>query len=276
MDSNDDANHQHDHSHDDDHESEEGARAFLEALDAARGGLRSLVGRVIETLDEGVLYVPLAEDIPDVPEGQEETLDELSFRPHMLLDTDEKAFAVAFTDLDLAEPVQEALEWKTDGGDLKFVRLPARVVLEMALEDLDGVEVMGLAINPSTDQELVLSRDEAGSIVQGQAIPLVGYVEELPETEEEELMVVPGADPPDPRLLAALDAAKAKIHDLVSYRVDTTFHPERDREPHLTITLYLARPDSERGIIAEQVMDLIDPLLPPPGYADIVFRDAPN
>lgn len=272
MDSSDDSNHAHEH----EHESDEGARAFLEALDAARGGLRSLVSRVIETLEDGVLFVPLAEDIPDVPEGQEETLEELSFRPHMLLDTEERAFAVAFTDLDLVEPVQEALEWTTDGGDLKFVRLPARVVFEMALENIDGVEIVGLAINPSTDQELVLSRDEAGSITQGQAIPLVGYVEELPEADEEELMVVPGADPPDPRLLAVLDGAKSQIHDLVSYRVDTTFHPERDREPHLTITLFLARPDSERGAIAEQVMDLVDPLLPPPGYADIVFRDAPN
>lgn len=276
MDSNDDSNHHHDHHHDHEEESDEGARAFLEALDAARSGLRSLVGRVIETMDDGVLYVPLAEDIPDVAEGEEEALEELSFRPHMLLDTEEKAFAVAFTDLELVEPVQEALEWKTDGGDLKFVRLPARVVFDMALENLDGVEVVGLAINPSTDQELVLTREEANCIAQGQAIPLVGYVEELPETEDEELMIVEGAEPPDPGLLAALDGAKAQIHDLVSYRVDTTFHPERDREPHLTITLYLARPDSERGAIAEQVMDLVDPLLPPPGYADIVFRDAPN
>lgn len=274
MDSSDGSNHHHDHDHGEDNE--EGELAFREALDAARGGLRSLVGRVIETMDEGVLYVPLAEDIPDIPEGQEEVLDELAFRPHMLLDGEQRAFAVAFTELSLVEPVQEALEWTTDGDELKFVRLPARVVFEMALEELDGVQVMGLAINPSTDHELVLSREEAGILLQGQAIPLVGYVEELPDDEAEDLHLVPGAAPPDEDLLRALDQAKAKIGDLVGYRVDTTFHPERDREPHLTLTLYLARPDANRGAIAEEVMELVDAHLPPPGYADIVFRDAPN
>jgi hypothetical protein len=268
-----DSNHHHHHDHEE--EDEEGVQALRDALDAARGGLRSLVQRVIDTLDDGVLYVPLAEDIPDIPEDQEETFDELSFRPHMLLDNDENAYAVAFTEPALVENVQEALSWTTDDDELKFVRLPARSVFELALTELEDVNVGGIAIDPSTDRELVLSREEVQHILAGQAIPLVGYIEELPESDED-LPIVEGAEPPDPKLIAALDKAKSKIQDLVGYRVDTTFHPERDREPHLTITLYLARPDAPRGAIAEEVMGLVDPLLPPPGYADLVFKDAPN
>lgn len=271
-----DSNHHHDHDHDHEEGEDEGAaQALRDALDAARGGLRSLVQRVIETLDDGVLYVPLAEDIPDIPEDEDQAFDELSFRPHMLLDNDENAYAVAYTEPALVENVQEALCWSTDGEELKFVRLPARSVLELALADVEDVSVGGLAIDPSTDRELVLGREEVQHILSGQAIPLVGYIEELPESDEE-LPIVEGAEPPDPKLLEALDHAKAKIQDLVGYRVDTTFHPERDREPHLTITLYLSRPDAPRGAIAEELMELVDPLLPPPGYADLVFRDAPN
>jgi SseB protein N-terminal domain len=262
----------HSHEHDDD-----ASEAFVDALMNARGGLRSLVQAVVDHLDEGALFLPLSEDIAGAPEGQELPLDgELSFRPHMVLDPDEKPYAVAFTDPSLAEEIEAALGWQTSGEELKFVRLPARAVLEIALEQVDGIPVEGLVIDPSTESELTLSRDEVQSISAGKAIPLVGYIEELPEGEEDGTQIVEGADPPPKALLDALDHAKKKLHHLVGYRVDTTFNPERDREPHLTITLHLRSPDSPRGALADDVMELIAPHLPPPSYADIVFRDAPN
>ena len=65
--------------------------------------------------------------------------------------------------------------------------------------------------------------------------------------------------------------------DLVDYSVQTTFDPERDREPHLSITLVvIGRHDLNRPAIADDVMDEAAAHLPAPGYADIVFRDAPN
>jgi hypothetical protein len=267
------ANHMSDHHGDHD----EGAGAFTLALEHARGGLRSLVQEVVDTLDDGALYLPLSEDIPDAAEGEEIALDgELSFRPHMVLDPDEKPYTVAFTDPELAVEIEGALGWQTSGGDLKFVRLPARAVLDLALESVEGIPVEGLVIDPSTDRELTLSRDEVSSIASGKAIPLVGYVEELPEGQEDETQIVEGGSPPPEGLLDALEQAKKKLPHLVGYRVDTTFNPERDREPHLTITLHLLQPDSPRGAIADDVMELVASHLPPPGYADIVFRDAPN
>jgi len=263
--------------HDEHDEHDEAAEAFASALLKARGGLRSLVQGVVDLLDEGALFLPLADDIPGAPEGQEVTLEgDLSFRPHMVLDPDEKPYAVAFTEPELAESIESALDWKTSNDELKFVRLPARAVFELALENVEGMPVEGLVVNPGTDSELTLSRDEVRSIAAGSAIPLVGYVEELPEGLEEETQIIEGAEPPPAELLAALTKAKSKIPHLVGYRVDTTFNPERDREPHLTITLHLLRPDSPRGAIADDVMELISPHLPPPSYADIVFRDAPN
>lgn len=269
----DDHNHDHDHHHDHD----EASTAFAEALLEARGGLRSLVVRVIETLDDGSLFVPLAEELADTPLEQEVELNgELSFRPHMLLDQEENAHVVAYTNPELAEELAETLGWATAGAELQFLRLPARSVLSMALEPIDGTPVAGIAVNPSTEDEVVLQRDEVQSILAGQAIPLVGYVEELPEGLEDNTQVVEGASPPPAALLKALDQAKAKLPLLVSYKVETTFNPERDREPHLTITLFLARKDAPRGAIADDVMELVAPHLPPPGYTDIVFKDAPN
>jgi len=251
--------------------------ALTEAILIAQSGLKSDVQALVDVLDEAQVYIPLAEDMPDVVEGEEMQMgEELTFRPHMLLDADHRAYAVAYTDPDLVEPLVEALGWETSGGPLKFIHLPARIAFDLAQQHVDGRDVEGLAFNPSTDLELVLRRDEAAAIAGGQALPLVGYVEELPEGVDDQTQVVEGADPPPAELLEALENARQRIHELVSVSVATTFNPERDREPHLTITLYTAKPDIDRSQLAERVMEKAAPFLPEPGYADIVFRDAPN
>lgn len=266
----------HDHVHVENCEHEE-LDALTEAILVAQSGLRSDVQALVDVIDEVHVYIPLAEDMPGVVEGEDVQFgEELTFRPHMLLDSDHRAYAVAYTDPELVEPLVEALGWETSGGPLKFIHLPLRIAFELAQEHVDGRDVEGLAFNPSTDFELVLRRDEAAAIAGGQALPLVGYVEDLPEGADEETQVVEGAEPPPAELLAALEQARARIRDLVSVGVATTFNPERDREPHLTITLYTAKPDIDRAALAEDVMEKASPFLPAPGYADIVFRDAPN
>lgn len=251
---------------------------FSEALVRAQTGLRSEVRRLMDLMEVSLVWVPLAEDIPGVPENTEmEFTSDLTFRPHMLLDEDRRVFAVAYSDPDLVEPVREALDWETSGGALKFVHLPARIALDLSQETVDGHEVSGIVFNPSTDVELLLRRDEAAALLAGNALPLIGYVGELTDDGDPfEPTIVEGAEPPPAQLVDALDRAKAFISDLHSYRIDTTFHPERDREPHLTITLFVANPETDRDELATEVMERISELLPPPGYADIVFRDAPN
>lgn len=269
--------------HDHDHASDPAEDAALEealseALHEAQSGLRSDVEELISALEVAHVYIPLSEDLPDAPEGQQIDFDgDLTFRPHMILGEEEAIFAVAYSKPEFVDAMQQALGWQTSGEELKFICVPAAVALDLAQVTIDGEQVTGLVFNPGTDSELVLRRDEVASLAQGVALPLVGYVSELPEEADLEAHLVAGAAPPPQGLLDALARAKAEQPDLVGYSVATTFDPERDREPHLTIALtVIGRHDLNRGALAEAVMDEASPHLPAPGYADIVFRDAPN
>jgi len=244
----------------------------------ARLGLRSEVQKLVDALPQAVVYIPLAEDLPDAPEGEQiELTGDLTFRPHMILNSDHSIFAVAYSEPELVDPMQEALGWNTDGGDLKFICVPTHVLFDLINVEIDGEELSGMVFNPGTDQELVLQRDEAASLAQGVAIPLVGYVADLPPGAEEETEIVQGAEPPPQELLDALARAVDKVEDLTATDVQTTFNAERDREPHLTITLtVIGRDGLDRQKLADDTMEEAAPHLPPPGYADLVFRDAPN
>jgi hypothetical protein len=231
------------------------------------------VQHLLDALAEGVLLVPLSEHIPGATPGEEvEIEDELTFRPHMLVGDDGTVFAAVFTEAALAQDLTEALGWQTGEDELEFVYLPALVALDLSQADLGDERLRGVAINPGDDSELVLSRDEAASLVQGTALPLVGYVDRLPEGVEGKTEIVEGADPPPPALLAALDAARQAEPAVLALELRTTFNPERDREPHLTMFLTLTE-GSDRERIAEHLADTAAPHLPPPGYLDVVFRD---
>lgn len=275
-DSPDNHDHDHDHSHDHDHDHDD--FDLLPALEAARTGLKSQVAIFVEALKDAQVYIPLSEDMPDAPEGEQIEFDgDLTFRPHMILNSDESIFAVAYSEPELVEPMQAALDWKTSGGELKFICVPSHVLFDLAQVDVDGEQLSGLVFNPGTDLELVLQRDEAAAIGQGVAIPLVGYVADLPQGAEEETQIVEGAEPPPQALLLALERAVSQVENLVATEVTTTFNPERDREPHLTITLtVIARDGLDRQALADATMEEVASHLPSPGYADIVFRDAPN
>ncbi len=266
----------HDHGGDDDHPEDE-LIDLTEAVGIARRGLRSDVQVLIDALAQGELFVPLAEDIDEAPEGEViEVEQELSFRPHMVLDEDQNMFCVAYTDPDFMEPMRDALGWTTSGGELKFASVPANFVLDMALQVIDDREVFGLVINAGLDEELLLRRDEVASIARGQALPLVGYVADIAPGPEETLNPIDGAEPLPEGMLQALAEAVHAQADLAKAEAIMTFNPERDREPHPTIVLSLARHGVDRHELAEAVMELVSPHVPEPGYVDIVFRDPAN
>lgn len=272
------SDHDHDHGHGDEDDSTFPEVILRNALAQASSGLRSDVQELLDLLADSHVYIPLSEDLPDAPEGKQIELDgDLTFRPHMILGEDEAIFAVAYSDPSLCDAMQKSLGWTTSGGDLKFICVPADVALDLAQVTIDGQGVSGLVFNPGTDEELVLRRDEVASFSQGVAIPLVGYVSELGPDDEEAAQVVEGAAPPPQVLLDALQLVQKAQADLLGFNVSTTFDPERDREPHLTITLIVTgRHDLNRPALADLVMDEVGEHIPPPGYADIVFRDAPN
>jgi hypothetical protein len=264
--------------HDGNGDDEKREAALSAALVAAQSGLRSDVKLLLEALETSHVYIPLSEDLPDTPEGEQLEFDgELTFRPHMILGEEEAIFAVAYSEAEFVQPLQDSLGWTTSGDDLKFICVPAEIALDLAQVTIDGETVTGLVFNPGTESELVLRRDEVASLAQGSAVPLVGYVSEIEDDALSDDHIVQGAAAPPEALISALALVKEKEAALTGVSVLTTFDPERDREPHLTIVLsVIDKGNLNRAALAEAIMDEASPHLPDPGYADIVFRDAPN
>jgi hypothetical protein len=263
----------HDDAHSHDHPDEAGQQALTAAVEKAQSGLRTDVQSLLDLLTHGHLFVPLSDLIPGAIPGQDVELDgELSFRPHMLVHEDGSYFATAFTEPDLVAEVAEALGWNTSGEELQFVHLPAMVALDLSQAELEESQLAGIVLNPGDETELVLSRDEAASLTQGRALPLVGYVERLPEGMEAVTQIVEGADAPPVALLTALTTALSARPEVESFEVLTTYNPERDREPHLTLFVRIKDEELDRVALADDVMAHVLPHVPPPGYVDIVFR----
>jgi hypothetical protein len=242
------------------------------AVMRARSGLKSDVAPFVELLDEAEFLVPLAEDIPDAPEGERlETEQPLTIQPHMVLDPEGGAFCVFFTHVAFVEPIAVQLGWQTGGDELKLCTLMAKHAMQMALSVIDEVEVRGLVLNPGTDCELTLLRDEVGSLAKGQPLPLVGYIQDITSADEGGTLLAEPADPPPPEFLEALEKGRAGLEDVADCRVQRTFNPERDREPHLTISVSLTREEADREAIARTLAAAVEGTVPPPGYVDIVF-----
>ena len=246
------------------------------AVETARRGLRRDVQVLIDALPEGELFVPLARAIPDSEYGEQvEIGEDLELSPHLLVDEDERPYCAVFSRADLLEPVGEELGWTTDGGPLEYCALPAPIVFDMTLSVIDDKSVFGLVFNAMSNMELVLRREEAASIAAGKALPLVGYVQEIPVQEFEETLVAEG-DPPPAELVEAIERCVREIDGVRGYKLERTFNAERDLEPHLTLTLGTDPGDLDYAWISRRVVEEIEDKLPPPGYIDILFDEAPN
>ena len=245
---------------------------LTEAVRAAQSGFRRDVQALIEALEDTDLLVPLAEHIPEAQLGEDVEVDQpLSIQPHMLLDPDGAAFCCFFTDVAFVERIAVELDWTTSGGDLELCTIFSGYALQMALSVIDEVEVKGLVFNPGTDSELMLRREEVASIAQGQALPLVGYVDDIEAGPEETLLAEP-ADPPPSELVEALERVKGAIPAISELEVRRTFNPDRDREPHLTIRVKLGDETADRTRLARRVSKAVEGKVPPPGYIDILFE----
>jgi hypothetical protein len=239
----------------------------------AKSGFRRDVAELVRALDDAELFVPLASAIDGVPHGERVELeDELRLVPHLLVTEEGKLFCALFTEPELMEPIADELEWTTDGQELEYCSVPARLALDMALDVIDERAVLGLVINPLHESELVLRREELGSIAQGKPVPLPGYVEGLPGQDSERTLVAEAGDPPPQALVEALERALAEEPEVADYRLERTFNPDRDLEPHLTLTLRTRRAELDHQTISSRIVTAIEAELPPPGYIDVVFE----
>lgn len=239
----------------------------------ARKGLKSRVASLESALDDSVLHIPLARELEGATLGESTALDRpFELTPHFLGDETGRAVAVLFTQPEMLRAVGEDLNWQTDGGELSYCTLPARVACRMALDVIDGRQVLGLVFDAGHDSELFLTRAELASIVAGQPLPLVGYVRALPPLEGEKVLVAEErAGVPD-AFREALERCLSSLPAVRGHALSRTMNPERDLEPHLTLSLD-AEPDADKGGVTRAVIEAIGELVPPPGYIDIVFAE---
>lgn len=249
------------------------------AVRTAQRGFRSDVAQLAAALPGGALLVPLAKALDDVPLGEDVVPEdgEVSLVPHLLPEQDGGLFVPLFTDADILKTVGQYLEWSTEGdSELQYCTLPALVALDLALQLIDGKRVFGAVINPSDDHELLLSRDEVGALASGKAIPLVGYVQQIPLDKLEASLVAEAAEPPSPELLAAIKECVAHFPSVLDFELRHTFNPERDLEPHPTLVLKVtSEADIDLEELNQRLGDHVEGKLPEPGYIDVLF-DSPD
>lgn len=243
------------------------------AVQTAKRGFRRDVEVFMRMLDAATIFIPLAQPVPGAAHGEQLEVGEgFKLSPHMLVDDDEKLYCALFTRAEMLEVAVEELGWTTNGEPLEFATVPARVGLEMALAVIDEATVLGLVLNPLDPSELMLHRTELASILAGKAVPLVGYVNDLPEQEFEETLIAEPGDPPPPALSAAIENCLKGLDGVTGYELVRTFNAERDLEPHPTLRVRTTRPDDDFPEMAKALIEAVKDLLPPPGYIDVVFE----
>ena len=251
---------------------------LTDAVRTARRGFRSDVKVLVDSIDDGELFVPLAKTIEDAPLGEEiEVGEELSIVPQLLSSEEGQVFCALFTRPAMLDGLDDRLGWTTDDGDLQYCALPARLAIDVALSIVDDENVHGLVFNALDDTELMLQRTELASIAQGRPIPLVGYVQQIPIEDDEETLVAEPDEPPPQEVIDVLDRCTEEITDVKGYVIEQTFNAERDLEPHMTLKVRTKRRDADYAAIANRLMAELEGKVPPPGYVDIVFEiDEPN
>ncbi|MFO0567255.1 MAG: hypothetical protein U0263_16475 [Polyangiaceae bacterium] len=246
-------------------------------VESARRGLRRDVVELCSRLDAGELFVPLAKQVEGAQVGERvEIDDDLTITPHMLVDEDGNLFCAMFTRPDILEPLAEELGWGTDEGALEYCSLPARVGLDIAHQVVDDERVLALVINAGHETELLLHRHEIGSIAQGRALPLVGYVRDIPLQDFEKTLIAETDEPPPADFVQKVEACLDELGTVASYEVLSTFNADRDLEPHLTLSLKPKSRDIDFEALTRRLMDAVADVVPPPGYLDIVFDHTPE
>jgi hypothetical protein len=245
------------------------------AVAAARRGFKRDVAALIRAVRGARLLVPLARRIEEIPLGVEQAVgDELSLSPHLLFGEDRIGFLPVFTRADLVVRATDRVGWTTGDGPLEYCVLPGPAAMDLGLAIVDDDRVRGLVLNPFDETELVLLRHEIGSIAQGKALPLVGYVADIPLAEDEERLVAEMDGPPPRDVVQAIEAVLDATEGTPRYTLHRTFNPERDLEPHLTLNVALGSDrENDRAGLGARLARALDGRLPPPHYIDIVFDD---
>ena len=83
-------------------------------------------------------------------------------------------------------------------------------------------------------------------------------------------LVAEPAEPPPEELVRAVEGWLAVHPEVSRQTLERTFNPDRDLEPHLTLTLHVEG-DADHATLFESVTAALEGKLPPPGYLDVLF-----
>lgn len=240
------------------------------ALIQMKTGLKRDVQSFISQMEQGVLFVPLAKGVQNQAGGLDQ---QESISSHMLVHPNGSYYAALFTQAPFLRPLESELGWKTDGGPLDALQLPARIALVYAMKLLARDNVAGLLLNPYHESGLELQAYEVESMVTGQALPLVAYVPATPLQPEERIHVMrPQADIPA-TMMAALSAFHQAHPEVSHYEIADVFNEQRDLQPNLTVNLHTAVAPPKYAPLAHELLERLQGNLPEPGYIDILFNE---
>ena len=216
-------------------------RPLADVVRAARRGRRSDVKLLVDALDGGAFYLPVARAEP--------------FAAHVLVNHAGRRFCPLFTSrLSLHDAAARA-GW----GAPEIMALDARAALELA-RALLGDDLRGVVIDPFDQHFLELDADELEALIARQPIPFERLLAGQPVPLDEPILV---SQPPEPQpaLESALNVLLAAHPRVVSWRLHQTFNPERERKPRLTIALRTADGRGDPAL-AERVLAAVDGLVP--------------
>jgi hypothetical protein len=236
------------------------------AVERARCGLRREVQAMLEAFASAKLVLPLARRLAGFADGERRQVNgALQLTPQLLSREDGCLMLPAFT---WEEPISRfAKDWRTDGGPLQTCTLPALAVLDLADRIVDGTRVVVLVLDPGASSQLGLRRAEIVSLREGRALPLIEYTRAL------DLPPVFAEQGPWGVLVRAVERTFAGRSEVLSYRVERWFDPERDVEPRLVITARVT-PEANQRLLVDTISVAIHDYIHPDRAAEVTFETA--
>jgi hypothetical protein len=248
----------------------EAARDLIDAVRAARRGLRRDVQQLIESLPRGALFIPLARPMGVPLDRPAVTRESMPVATHLMSDPQgRKAFGL-FTRPEFLSKAGGVFGWTTEGKPLQYCGMRGNDAFALALSSIER-DGMPLVIDAFQPWALELSADEARAIAKGEAVPLVGYAAQTPVQAGETFMTGQPATPPPPELVRSLKAFVAAHAAVAGYDLVQVFNPERDLAPHLLLNLRTKGRGADPEALVRDVQEAVREKVPPPGYLDIVF-----
>jgi hypothetical protein len=241
--------------------------ALTALVEKTRSGRSKDVQDLLVSFPTARFLLPLKHAVPEAPVGEAVTLDRrVDLSPHYLPDGSARRLAL-FTYFGPLHRIVQMHRWMTDGDQLQLFTLPGPAALQLAYRVVDSWNVMRLVIDPGASSELVLTRNEIGSLLEGKATSLTEYA------GRGGMDCVPqyAGDPLPPRLVQAIAACLNGREDVRDHRLESVFDPARDKAPRFVLRLWTTDL-AYRNALVNAITSAVQHELPPPGEMEVRFE----